>query len=233
MATTVAATRPGSPLAARVFMRKKQGERSRSSDEPVLITLDLVRPLFDMPIKDAALRLNLCPTALKSVCRKLGVVRWPFKQHRKSQQSERCPTPPPQPRPSLTLEPPSERGCATAALKLEPTLPGGDNFMRGSSSSGSGFSRASTPCTAPHFAQITASTKSAPADVVVPAATFSHALAPPQLVVGWSLELQLQLEHVAEMHESMFPSRYSLAATAQPARGDDLSFIAAEFDSPG
>ena len=69
----------------RTFLRKKKGEGQRATDEPVMLTLDFVSALFDMPLKHAAARIGMCPTSLKQACRKLGVPRWPFRA------TPRCP----------------------------------------------------------------------------------------------------------------------------------------------
>lgn len=41
------------------------------------LTLKDLIPVFDLPIKDAAARLNLCTTLLKQLCRRIGIQRWP------------------------------------------------------------------------------------------------------------------------------------------------------------
>ncbi|KAL1535877.1 hypothetical protein AAHA92_28603 [Salvia divinorum] len=41
---------------------------------------------FHLPIEEAARRLNICPTVMKKICRKHGVLRWP---HRKIKSIER------------------------------------------------------------------------------------------------------------------------------------------------
>ncbi|KAL0464341.1 UNVERIFIED_CONTAM: protein NLP7 [Sesamum latifolium] len=35
---------------------------------------------FDLPIEDAAQKMNICPTVLKKVCRRNGVLRWPYRK---------------------------------------------------------------------------------------------------------------------------------------------------------
>jgi len=69
---------------ARVFPRRKAGELIRSTDKPVLLTKEMLLPYFGTPLRNAAWNMGLCPTALKSVCRKLGITRWPYKQSRRS-----------------------------------------------------------------------------------------------------------------------------------------------------
>ncbi len=44
------------------------------------ITLDHLRRYFHLPIADAAKHFNTCTTALKKVCRKLNINKWPYRQ---------------------------------------------------------------------------------------------------------------------------------------------------------
>lgn len=151
----------GSELVARVFMRKKQGENQRSSAKPVLFTLDLLRPLFHLSLQAAAVRVHLCPTALKSVCRKLGLKGWPFKQYRDTigKSSSQLP-------PSLRSATESESSCSPplaprpslAELLLELPLPGDD----------ASNSRAFDECFSDEFAPFPASTESPPLETPKP-----------------------------------------------------------------
>jgi hypothetical protein len=68
---------------ARVFPRRKRGEAIRATDKPVLLTSEMLSTHFGKTLKEAAKALGLCPTALKSVCRKLGIHRWPYKTLRR------------------------------------------------------------------------------------------------------------------------------------------------------
>jgi len=47
------------------------------------VDLESIEPLFDLPQKDAAKELGISLTALKQVCRKLGVDRWPYWRKKK------------------------------------------------------------------------------------------------------------------------------------------------------
>lgn len=64
-----------------VFPRRKAGEAQREA-EPVVITLELLQKYFDLPLHVAAKELGICATAIKKACRKVGVMRWPFRDHR-------------------------------------------------------------------------------------------------------------------------------------------------------
>lgn len=44
------------------------------------LTLGDLRNYFHLPIEEAAKRLRLCPTVVKKICRRYGLLRWP---HRK------------------------------------------------------------------------------------------------------------------------------------------------------
>jgi len=59
------------PSSVRVRPRRKGGEW-------VTITLDTVSTFFDFALTDAAHALSMSPTALKTVCRRLGIARWPY-----------------------------------------------------------------------------------------------------------------------------------------------------------
>ncbi|KAJ1475405.1 RWP-RK domain-containing protein [Baffinella frigidus] len=66
---------------SRVFARRKpaRGEEVRCTDETLLLDLQSISPLFHLPLGQAAEKLGLCRTALKNVCRKCGIRRWPFR----------------------------------------------------------------------------------------------------------------------------------------------------------
>ncbi|KAF0888794.1 hypothetical protein E2562_017793 [Oryza meyeriana var. granulata] len=46
------------------------------------LQLDDIAPYFDLPIAKAASKLDVCATALKAICRKHGVLRWPYRKVR-------------------------------------------------------------------------------------------------------------------------------------------------------
>lgn len=45
------------------------------------MSLDLptLSALYHLPLKEAAMTLGICPTAMKSACRRIGVHKWPFR----------------------------------------------------------------------------------------------------------------------------------------------------------
>ena len=50
--------------------------------DPIVLTTQQLMPLFDMPLRRAAERLGVSATALKGICRKLEIKRWPFQETR-------------------------------------------------------------------------------------------------------------------------------------------------------
>lgn len=66
-----------------VFPRR--GRKGGSGDdkgrghEPILITMEVMMGLFHLPLVQASKHLGLSPTAIKSVCRRLGIKKWPFR----------------------------------------------------------------------------------------------------------------------------------------------------------
>ena len=47
---------------------------------PIQLTASLLRQHFAMPLHDAARKLGICATAVKKVCRKMGIMQWPFQR---------------------------------------------------------------------------------------------------------------------------------------------------------
>jgi len=65
----------------RLFPRRKAGETRTPPEKgrlPIRMDLDSIRMLFGMRQPEAAKRLAISLTALKQVCRKLGITRWPY-----------------------------------------------------------------------------------------------------------------------------------------------------------
>lgn len=64
--------------------RHRHTERSQAVDAASsaarAITIDELRKYFHLPIADVAKQLGTCTTALKKICRKLNIVKWPYRQ---------------------------------------------------------------------------------------------------------------------------------------------------------
>ena len=63
----------------RLFPRRKLGESARGKDKAVHINAAHLSQFFHFPLQEAAVRLQVCPASLKSVCRRLGIERWPYR----------------------------------------------------------------------------------------------------------------------------------------------------------
>jgi len=198
----------------------------------MIFTVDLLRLLFHLPIRTAAIHVNLCSTALKSVCRKLSMPRWPFKQLQKTSRlspslpcatDSGCSFPPPDPQPNSTaplLELPSFDD-----LPLELSLPGKDASDSPDFAENHFLHPLSKRVSFAHdCAPFSASTERPPPDWSVPAAPFSHALAPP-VTFGWEPELG----RAARMREQRSPPLYTAFRQDKqdPSGGHALSFLSA------
>jgi len=64
----------------RIFPRRKGGKSKQYAESAVIITAESLQPCFGMPLVHAAKKLGICATALKKVCRKLGIHKWPYKE---------------------------------------------------------------------------------------------------------------------------------------------------------
>eukprot|EP00961_Rhodomonas_salina_P065480 880522-Rhodomonas_salina.2 len=67
-----------------LYPRKKRGLPVPASQDAVFLDKKVLSALYHLPLKDAADALGLCPTAIKTACRKLGLPRWPFRTVRKN-----------------------------------------------------------------------------------------------------------------------------------------------------
>mmetsp|Transcript_15659 Transcript_15659/g.24329 ORF Transcript_15659/g.24329 Transcript_15659/m.24329 type:complete len:247 (+) Transcript_15659:214-954(+) len=66
-----------------LFPRRKAGQtRPGGGRGPVVLTLELLQQFYGMPLHVAAKQLGICQTAIKKVCRKLGIKKWPYKEMR-------------------------------------------------------------------------------------------------------------------------------------------------------
>ena len=68
-----------------VFPRRKVGRSSRApgggnSRAPVVLSEEKLRECFDLPLHVASKKMGICITAIKKVCRKLGIHKWPYRE---------------------------------------------------------------------------------------------------------------------------------------------------------
>ena len=65
-----------------IFPRRKTvNANGKGCDgEPVFVTREFITPYFKMPMVAACAELGVCPTAMKKACRKLGIVKWPYRR---------------------------------------------------------------------------------------------------------------------------------------------------------
>ena len=47
---------------------------------PIVVTPEALRAFFDKPLHEAARSLGICATAVKRICRKMGIKEWPFQR---------------------------------------------------------------------------------------------------------------------------------------------------------
>eukprot|EP00961_Rhodomonas_salina_P122351 1647674-Rhodomonas_salina.1 len=67
-----------------VFPRRKAGQDSRTNSQPVVLSEQVLRGLFCLPLQEACSKLGICATALKKACRKLGIKKWPYRTSKAS-----------------------------------------------------------------------------------------------------------------------------------------------------
>ncbi|EKX35142.1 hypothetical protein GUITHDRAFT_118689 [Guillardia theta CCMP2712] len=65
-----------------IFPRRKAGQskRDHGSNTAVVLSLEILQSFSEVPLVQAAKKLGISKTALKSACRTLGLERWPFRK---------------------------------------------------------------------------------------------------------------------------------------------------------
>ena len=67
-----------------VFPRRKVGRAAKASGPgeraPVVLTEDKLRECFNLPLHVASKKMGICITAIKKVCRKFGIHKWPYRE---------------------------------------------------------------------------------------------------------------------------------------------------------
>jgi hypothetical protein len=79
-----------------IFPRRKAGEQSRLSVKPVVLDESTLSQMYSLPLHEAAGKLGISATALKSACRKLNIKKWPYRtvhslKHMQAQQKVQAP----------------------------------------------------------------------------------------------------------------------------------------------
>ena len=64
-----------------IYPRRKSGEESRKASQ-VVVSPEILKEHFDMPLQDAATKLGVCTSAIKKACRRFGIPKWPFRRAR-------------------------------------------------------------------------------------------------------------------------------------------------------
>mmetsp|Transcript_49200 Transcript_49200/g.100458 ORF Transcript_49200/g.100458 Transcript_49200/m.100458 type:complete len:209 (-) Transcript_49200:96-722(-) len=78
-----------SPKQVVIHPRNKPGQPAQPRRKgPVVVTLALLKPFKDLPLRDAAEAFGCCESSLKHGCRRLGIKRWPFHHSRKQKNAE-------------------------------------------------------------------------------------------------------------------------------------------------
>lgn len=63
-----------------LYPRKKRGQPTKDA---VVLDKKALAALYHLPLKEAAIVLGICPTAIKTACRRLGLSKWPYRRIRK------------------------------------------------------------------------------------------------------------------------------------------------------
>jgi len=71
-----------SQMRLQIYPRRKAGQKKRdhSTGNAVVVTLEVLQGFASMPLVQAAKKLGISKTALKSACRTLCIDRWPFRR---------------------------------------------------------------------------------------------------------------------------------------------------------
>eukprot|EP00960_Hanusia_phi_P053469 762091-Hanusia_phi.AAC.3 len=72
-----------------LFPRRKLGQKviPHKGRRPMAIDLAVLQKFFHLPQSKACIALGISLTALKQLCRKLGVTRWPYERKKKNRRS--------------------------------------------------------------------------------------------------------------------------------------------------
>eukprot|EP00277_Geminigera_cryophila_P037831 CAMPEP_0173108338 /NCGR_PEP_ID=MMETSP1102-20130122/42606_1 /TAXON_ID=49646 /ORGANISM="Geminigera sp., Strain Caron Lab Isolate" /LENGTH=313 /DNA_ID=CAMNT_0014006685 /DNA_START=78 /DNA_END=1019 /DNA_ORIENTATION=+ len=62
-----------------IWPRRKRGNLKRTTSEPVFLDEATVSQYFTIPLHKAAVKIGISPTAMKSACRRMGILKWPYR----------------------------------------------------------------------------------------------------------------------------------------------------------
>jgi len=87
-AASMAVVHRGIPTNIKIFPRRKLGDDEDTvapfrGRVPMSLSLQTIQSKYAIPQKEAAQSLGISLTAFKQVCRKLGVIRWPYRRPNK------------------------------------------------------------------------------------------------------------------------------------------------------
>lgn len=80
------ASQSAESMQVRLFPRRKAGELGNSPPRgraPLKVDRHAIQSLFDRPEGEAAKQIGISITAMKQLCRKLGIERWPYRRQKK------------------------------------------------------------------------------------------------------------------------------------------------------
>eukprot|EP00960_Hanusia_phi_P029119 747783-Hanusia_phi.AAC.3 len=72
-----------------IFPRRKAGQHTRVNSKPVVLNEKTLQELFTLPLHEAAVKLGISATAMKSACRKLGIKKWPYRTVQSSKNAQK------------------------------------------------------------------------------------------------------------------------------------------------
>jgi len=72
-----------------IFPRRKAGQHTRVNSKPVVLNEKTLQQFFTLPLHEAAVKLGISATAMKSACRKLGIKKWPYRSVQSKQSTNR------------------------------------------------------------------------------------------------------------------------------------------------
>jgi hypothetical protein len=63
-----------------ILPRRRAGQPEDKKRDPIVLTRKDLKELYGMQLSEAAARLDISTTAMKAVCRRAGITRWPYRR---------------------------------------------------------------------------------------------------------------------------------------------------------